>query len=110
MNKAAIARAVLGTQGPTALVAHRCHEHRNLAPINDQGDLLVMYAAEKRPAAYPLGRGGNGEQIHAECGGCLATDTEELYQVALDLLDTIADLLRSRAELRAEKARMERFL
>lgn len=109
MNKSAIARAVLGTQGPRALVAHRCHDHRNLAPLNNQGELLVMYAAEKRPAAFPLGRGGNGEEIHAECGGCLAADTEELYNAMLDLLDGYADLLRSHAELRAAKERLERF-
>jgi hypothetical protein len=99
-----------GEPGPTALVAHRCDDHRNLAPINNLGSMLVIYAAERRPQALAIGKGANGEEIHAECGGCLADDIDALYQAYLDALDLVADTLKSRAEMRRDLERFRKFM
>lgn len=95
--------------GPNVLVAHRCDEHRGCAPVNKQADALAVYVAERQPSLRPLGQGPNHEEIHAECGACIAADVEALYQVNLDLLDLIADTLTSRAQLRAELDRFKKF-
>lgn len=95
--------------GPAVLVAHRCDEHRGLAPVNNQASMLVTYAAEMVPKAYALGRGSNHEEIHAECGGCLAEEVEGLYQQLLDTLDVMADALTARAEMRRELERSRKF-
>jgi hypothetical protein len=95
--------------GPVPLVAHRCAEHLNVTPINNKSAALVVYVAEKQPTAFPLGKGRNGEEITAECGGCLAEEVEGLYQLNLDLLDLVAATLISRAELRRKLRRYETF-
>lgn len=98
------------TAGPNLLVAHRCTEHRHVAPINNAGMSLVIYPHEGQATARALGAGPEGQEIKAECGGCLADQVEELYQLTLDLLDLFADSLTSRAELRVELDRHKRFL
>ena len=95
--------------GPNLLVAHRCAEHRYVAPINNVAEGLVIYPHEGQATARPLGKGPNGEEIKAECGGCLADQVEGLYQLTLDLLDLAADTLTSRAELRRELDRYKHF-
>lgn len=63
-----------------------------------------MYQAERQPKAFPL-----GSDTTAECGGCLAEQVEGLYQMHLDHLELIGDLLTSRAELRQKLEIHERF-
>lgn len=92
-----------------ALVAHRCIEHQGLAPLNPDASILVVYVPEYRPTAYPLLE-VEGSRVTAECGGCLAEQVEGLYQINLDLLDLLADLLLSRAELRSELAMRKKLL
>lgn len=96
--------------GPNLLVAHRCAEHRYMAPINNVAEGLVIYPFEGTATARPLGKGPHGEEIKAECGGCLADQVEGLYQLSLDLLDLVADTLTSHAELRRKVEGFERFM
>jgi hypothetical protein len=91
------------------LTAHRCNEHHDLAPMNRDAVMLVVYAADRRPTAYPLLE-VDAYRVEAECGGCLGEQVEALYQINLDLLDLIADLLLSRAQLRHSKELQARFL
>lgn len=42
----------------------------------------------------------NAEGGTAECGACIMREVALLYRERLDLLDTIADLLRRHAEIR----------
>lgn len=94
----------MGAPGPQALVAHRCDEHRNLAPTNNEAHLLVMYAAEKRPTGYQI-----GADTKAECGGCIAADLDALYHAYLDVLDLAADAMTARAEMRQKLETAQRF-
>jgi hypothetical protein len=81
-----------------------------MAPVNNAGMSLVIYPNEGQATARALGSGPQGEEIKAECGGCVGEQVEELYQLTLDLLDLVADTLTSRAQLRADLERHKRFL
>jgi hypothetical protein len=81
-----------------------------MGPLNSDAVGIVIYPAEGKITARPLGEGEGGERIKAECGGCIGEQVEGLYQLTLDLLDLVADTLRSRAEIRRELERHRRFL
>jgi len=80
-----------------------------MAPLNNAGEALAVYPHEGRPTLRALGEGPNGERFRAECGGCVAELMEQLYQLNLDLLDTMADTLTSHAELRVKLESRVRF-
>lgn len=101
---------ILRQDGPNLLVAHRCTEHRLMAPVNNAGMSLVIYPTEGTATARALGAGPNGEEIKAECGGCIAEQVEELYQVTLDMLDLVAEALIARAHMRRDLERIQKFI
>jgi hypothetical protein len=79
---------------PLAIIAHRCVEHADYAPLNGDAVAMVHYPHEGPTSIRPM------DTFRGECGACLGEQVEVIWQEYLNMLDVVADCLRAHAELR----------